>query len=119
MIEGQRLRRGDVWWADLHDPWGQRPVVLLARDDAYGVLSWVMVAPTTSRLRRISTALILDPVWDPVPKPCTLLLDHIQSIRQEWLLEPIGQLTAARVAEVDRALHLSLGIEVCPVPQDP
>jgi mRNA interferase MazF len=114
VIDGQQLRPGDVWWADLHDPWGQRPVVLLARGDAYRVLSWVMIAPTTSRLRRISTALILDPVSDPIPKPCTLLLDHIQSIRQESLLELIGQLSETRIAEVDLALHRALGIEVCP-----
>ena len=114
MIDEPRLTRGDVWWADLHDPWGRRPVVLLARDDAYSVLSWVMVAPTTSRLRRITTALILDPETDPVPQPCTLLLDHVQSIRQEWLQDPIGKLSQARMAEVDRTLHLALGIEVCP-----
>jgi mRNA-degrading endonuclease toxin of MazEF toxin-antitoxin module len=89
-------------------------VVLLARNDAYSVLTWVMVAPTTSRLRRIETALILDPTSDPVPKLCTLLLDQVQSIRQEWLLEPIGSLSAERMAAVDLALHLSLGIEVCP-----
>jgi mRNA interferase MazF len=114
VIDEQRPRRGDVWWADLRDSWGQRPVVLLARDDALRVLSWVIVAPTMSRLRRLSTTLILDPETDPVPKPCTLLLDHVQSIRQEWLIEPIGQLSAARMAEVDLALHFALGIEACP-----
>ena len=114
MIDAERPRGGDVWWADLGDPWGQRPVVLIARDDAYSVLSWVMVAPTSTRLRRISTTLILDPESDPVPKICTLLLDQVQSIRQEWLMEPIGQLSEARIAEVDRALHISLGIRVCP-----
>ena len=107
-------KRGDVWWADLRDSWGQRPVVLLARNDAYQSLTWVMVAPTSTRLRQLATALILDPDTDPVPKRCTLLLDHVQSVRQEWLVEPIGSLSEERMTAVDLALHLSLGIETCP-----
>src|SRR4051812_43155828 len=98
-------KRGDVWWADLHDAWGHRPVVLLARDDAYRVLTWVMVAPTTTRVRRGATMMVLDPATDPVPKECTLLLDHVQSVRLEWLVEPIGSLSGERMAAVDLALH--------------
>ena len=88
--------------------------MLIARDEAYRYLTWVMVIPTTSRIRTIPTALILDPETDSVPKPCTLLVDHVQSIRQEWLLEPIGSLSSERMREVDLALHRALGIEVCP-----
>jgi mRNA interferase MazF len=114
VIHEHRPQRGDIWRADLGDGWGWRPVVLLSRHDAYDLLTWVMVAPTTSRLRQISTTLMLDPAVDPVPKDCTLLLDHVQSIRQERLIEPIGRLSEARMAAVDLALHTALGMETCP-----
>jgi mRNA-degrading endonuclease toxin of MazEF toxin-antitoxin module len=88
--------------------------VLIARNEAYSRLTWVMVAPTSTRLRRIPTTVLLDPSTDPVPKPCVLLIDHLQSIRLDWLSEPIGSLSPERMAEVDLALHRALGIEVCP-----
>ncbi len=113
------VRRGTIWWADLPSPWGRRPVLLIARDTAYTVLSSFAVAPLTTRIRRIATAVLLDPAFDPVSEPCIVSLDHIQVVEGAWLVEPIGQLSTERMAMVDLALHLSLGIEVCPVPQDP
>ncbi len=38
------MRRGEVWWAELPERVGRRPVVLLSRDSAYKVRS----APTAS-----------------------------------------------------------------------
>jgi mRNA interferase MazF len=104
------VRRGAVWWADLGDPWGQRPVVLIARDAAYTTLSWVMVAPTTTRIRTAPSLVLLEPGSDPVPKPCIVHLDHVQAIRREWLVEPLGDLSPERMAEIDRALHFALGL---------
>jgi len=41
-------------------------------------------------------------------------LDHIQVVDGSWLVDPVGQLSHERIAEVDLALHFALGIEVCP-----
>jgi mRNA interferase MazF len=109
-----RPRRGDVWWADLHDPWGRRPVLLIARDQAYSTLSRFVVAPLTTRIRRISTAVLLNPSSHPVPAQCVVSLDHVNVIERAWLVDPIGQLSEDRMAAIDLALDLSLGIEVCP-----
>jgi mRNA-degrading endonuclease toxin of MazEF toxin-antitoxin module len=57
---------------------------------------------------------LLDPVSDPVPDRCVVSLDYIQVIESTWLVDPVGQLSRARMAEVDLALHSALGIEVCP-----
>ena len=57
---------------------------------------------------------MLDPRVDPVPSPSVASLDHIQQIEREWLVEPIGQLSADRMAEIDLALHAALAIEICP-----
>ena len=104
------MRRGAVWWADLRDPWGQRPVVLVARDEVYATLTWIMAAPTTTRLRTAPSTVLLDPDQDPVPRPCVVQLDHVQSIRRDWLIERIGDLSVSRMTEIDRALHFALGL---------
>jgi hypothetical protein len=33
------VKQFEVWWADLPEPAGRRPVLLLSRNDAYGYLS--------------------------------------------------------------------------------
>ena len=103
------MRRGEVWWADLPAPWGRRPVLLLARDEAYRLLTWVMVAPLTSTVRDIPTAVPLDPD-DGVPQPCVVLLDAIQAIRREWLDERITALDQETLQAVDRAIRFALGL---------
>jgi mRNA interferase MazF len=109
-------RRGAVWWADLPSPWGRRSVLLIARDTAYAVLSSFVVAPLTTRIRRIPTAVLLDPNGDPVPNACIVSLDHLQVIERDWLVDPIGRLSNERMIQVDLALHFALGIEACPPP---
>lgn len=107
------MRRGEIWWADLPDPWGRRPVVLLARDEAYALLTWIMVAPVTTKVRDLPTAVLLSPDADSVPQLSAIMLDNIQSIRREWLDEPIGRLRVSKVAEVDRAIHFALALRGC------
>lgn len=79
------MKRGEVWWANLPAPWGRRPVLLLARNEAYAILTWVVVAPLTTTVRTIPTAVPLDPTADGVPQPCAVRLDNIQAIRKDWL----------------------------------
>ncbi|MBI2319888.1 MAG: type II toxin-antitoxin system PemK/MazF family toxin, partial [Betaproteobacteria bacterium] len=45
------MRRGDIWWAKLPGPWGRRPVLLIARNEAYQLLTWVVAVPLATRLR--------------------------------------------------------------------
>ena len=104
------VRRGEVWWALLPDPWGRRPVLLLARDEAYRVLTWVAVAPLTTTIRDVPSAVRLDPATDGVPRPCAVSLDNLQAIRKDWLDEPIARLRPERMAEVERALRFALGM---------
>jgi mRNA interferase MazF len=104
------VRRGEVWWADLPAPWGRRPVLLLARNEAYSVLTWVIVAPLTTTTRNISTAVPLDPGADGVPRASIVSLDNIQAIRKDWLDAHIIRLRPAKMQAVDRAIHVALGL---------
>jgi mRNA interferase MazF len=104
------MRRGEVWWAELPPPWGRRPVLLVARDEAYRFLRWVLVAPLTGRIRDLPTTVLLDPVTDRVPQASVVQLDAIQPIDREWLEAPITTLEPVTMRAVDRAIEFALGL---------
>ena len=85
------MRRGEVWWAELAAPIGRRPVVLLSRDEAYGVRNAVTVAEVTSTIRGIPVEVELGPE-DGLPKKCVVNLDTIATIRKDLLIERIALL---------------------------
>lgn len=86
-------------------------MLLLARDEAYNLLTWVAVAPLTTTLRNIPTAVTLDPRQDGVPKICAVTLDNVSAIRKQWLDSLVVRLRPERMAEVDRAIHFALGLK--------
>ena len=69
------MRHGEVWWADLPPPTGRRPVVLLSRNAAYAIRALGIVAPATTRIRHILTAVPLDPE-DGLPCPIPMSSSH-------------------------------------------
>jgi mRNA interferase MazF len=103
------VRRGEVWWAELPAPAGRRPVVLLSRNEAYEVRELVIVAPVTSRVRRIPTEVTLGRD-DGLPRACVANLDTITTIPKAVLTRRLTTLSAERVAAVDRALRFALGL---------
>jgi mRNA interferase MazF len=82
----------------------------VARDEAYEILTWVLVAPLTTTVRDIPTAVHLRPESDGVPRPSVVILDQIQAIRLEWLDGRIGKLSSKTMADVDRACRFALGL---------
>jgi mRNA interferase MazF len=103
------MRRGEVWWAELPDPAGRRPVVLLSRNEAYAAREVVTVAPITSRVRGIPSEVGLDPA-DGLPKACAANLDTITTIPKSILTKRIAILEPGKVAAVDRAIRFALGL---------
>ena len=85
-------------------------MLLLARDEAYAVLTWVAVAPLTTTIRVIPTAVVLDPAADGAPRACAISLDNIQAIRRGWLVGLIAHLRPEKTAAVDRAVHFARGL---------
>ena len=91
-------------------------MVLLARDEAYDLLTWVAAAPLTTRMRHIPTEVPLAPGEDGVPSSSVVNLDNLQVIRAEWLDSRIVRLRSEKMQAVDRAIHFALGLKNC-VPQ--
>jgi hypothetical protein len=52
------VSRGEVWWSEDRE-FGRRPFLVLTRDPALAVLKRPLVAPLTSRVRNVSTELLM------------------------------------------------------------
>jgi mRNA interferase MazF len=103
------MRRGEVWWAELPAPAGRRPVVLLSRNEAYGIRELVTVAPVTSRIRSIPTEVLLGPE-DGLPKPCAANLDTITTLPKRTLTGRITGLGPEKLRAVEAAIEFALGM---------
>ncbi len=73
------MRRGEVWWAELPQPIGRRPVLLLSRDVAYSVRTSVTVAVITRTIRNIPVEVLLAQE-DGMPTDCVVNLDNILTV---------------------------------------
>jgi mRNA interferase MazF len=83
--------------------------VLLSRDGAYDVRELVIVAPVTSRVRKIPTEVTLGRE-DGLPRACVANLDTITTIPKSLLAQRLTSLSAERTAAIDRALRFALGL---------
>ena len=95
--------RGEVWWLEEAEI-GRRPAVVLTRDAAIPVLSWVLVAPVTRTVRGIPTEVVLD-VDDGMPQRCAATLDNVRPARRSLLTSRVTSLSSERMASICRALQ--------------
>ncbi len=101
------MRRGEVWWAELPQPIGRRPVLLLSRDTAYRVRTAVTVAVITRTIRNIPTEVPLDQE-DGMPAKCVVNLDDILTIPKSRLTERITALSPEKMSAVAKAIAFAL-----------
>jgi len=103
------MRRGEGWWADLDSPAGRRPVVLLSRDETYGLRNQATVAYVTGRIRNIPVEVPLGPE-DGLPQRCVVNLDNINTIRLRRLRELIAPLSGRKVRAIETAVRFALDL---------
>ena len=99
--------RGELWWSEIADV-GRRPVVVLSRDAAIPRLRRALVAPCTSTLRGLASEVALEPGPDPVPRPCAVNLDSIESVSVAVLVHRMGRLADVRMREICAALQVAV-----------
>jgi mRNA interferase MazF len=92
--------QGDLWWAEAADK--RRPVLVVTRSEAVGVLNWIVVAPVTRTVRDIPTEIPLD-AEHGVGVPCAASFDDLQPIRRAFLTQRIGSIPFPR-RQICRAL---------------
>jgi mRNA interferase MazF len=100
-------QRGEVWWCQLADV-GRRPVVVLSRDAVIPRHRRPLVAPCTTTVRGLVSEVALEPGEDPVPRPCVVNLDSVESVSVTVLVDRIGRLSGARMVEICAALAVAV-----------
>jgi len=104
------MKQYEIWWADLPQPAGRRPVLLLSRDDAYAVLSKFIAAEITATVRHIPIEVPLS-ASEGMPKPCVVNCDNLRTISKAHLVKKISKLAPKRVYEVKRAIGYAMAWE--------
>jgi mRNA interferase MazF len=104
------MKRGEIWWAELPEPAGRRPVVLLSRDEAYAVRELVTIAPVTTRARRLPVEV---PLGKPegLPRACVANLDTITTIPKQSLVKRITLISPLKLHALNDALRFALGLD--------
>lgn len=103
------MKRGEIWWARMPGPAGERPVLLLSRDEAIQRRTRVTVAPLTTHLRRIPSQVTVGPE-DGLRDRSAISLDDIATIGKSRLRNHITTLSASKMAAVEAAIKFSLSL---------
>ena len=105
------MRRGEIRWCNLPSPDKRRPVLILTRTSAIGVLTGITIAPLTTTLRNADSQVFLSPEEDGVLAPCAVNLDNLQTVQKSQLDQLIATLSLARMQEIERAICFALGLD--------
>ncbi len=97
------MRQYEIWWADLPEPIGSRPVFLLSRDAAYRYLTRVVVAEITTTVRNIPQEVPLGPP-EGLKGRSVVNLDNLHTVAKKHLRARVGALAPGRIVEVKQAL---------------
>ena len=103
----QTLKQYEIWWADLPEPVGRRPVLLLSRDSAYRYLDRVIVVEITTVIRDIPQEVRLGKE-EGLARRSVANLDNIHVVPTARLRRRAGMLAWRRIIELKRAFGHAL-----------
>ena len=104
---GAPMKQFDIMWANLPDPIGRRPVLVLTRSSGYHYLNKILIAEVTSTVRSIPQEVSVGK-FEGLSRSSVVNFDNIHVIPRSTLGQRIGSLAAARHREVKRALGYAL-----------
>jgi mRNA interferase MazF len=93
--------QGEIWWAEAVDK--RRPVLVVTRSESAAVLTWLVTAPVTRKVRGIPTEIRLGDA-EGLAGDCVANFDNLQPVRRSYLTSRVGGLSGARRHEICRAL---------------
>lgn len=100
------MQRGEIWFAAT--PGGDRPVLVLTRDEVVDRIGSVVVAALTRTRRGLVSELELT-TRDGVPSECVVNFDNVHTIPRDVFRRRVATLSAARMAEACRCLAAANG----------
>jgi mRNA interferase MazF len=87
---------------------------VLSRDAAIAARGRLLVAPCTTHVRGLPSEVELHPDADPVPRPCVVTLDAVESVGTRALVERLGRLDDMRMRELCAALAVAVDCPASP-----
>ena len=106
------MNRGDVWLINLGGRIGNRPVVVLTRQNVLGYLNKVCVAEITTRGTGYPTEIFIGQKAN-LPKPSFVQADNIHTVSKNRLEKYLGTLDKDSMFEISRKVVLALEFESC------
>ncbi len=103
------ISRGEIWDADIPGV-GRHPVVIASRDSALPILSSVVCVLVTSSFRG-HVAEVEVGLHEGLDGRSAANCDNLFTLPKRVLTRRRGALGSAKLAELDRALMVSLGLE--------
>jgi mRNA interferase MazF len=104
------VKQYEIWWARLPGSAGERPVLLLSRNDAYRYLNKFIAVEITTSVRHIPVEVPLGP-REGLPHRCVANCDNVRTIARTLLVRRMGELASARRSEIKRAVGYALDWE--------
>lgn len=88
------VARGELWWGETPDDKG-RPFLVVSRDAAHDVMQRVLVAPVSTRIRRVPSEL---PVGadEGLPRKSVASFDNLRPFPKAMLVRRLGAVAATR-----------------------
>ncbi|MCO5243886.1 MAG: type II toxin-antitoxin system PemK/MazF family toxin [Anaerolineae bacterium] len=116
-------QRGEIYWLDFSPATGAEmrephPALVIQNDVGNQASALTIVAAITSNLRVARLPAEFLPSLAVLPKPSAVHLGHIYSVDQTRLRQRAGQLGAATMRKVDRAIAISLGLLPFVLPEE-
>jgi mRNA interferase MazF len=102
------MKQYEIRWANLPDPVGRRPILLLSRNGSAEYLSRLVVVEITTKVRGIPQEVKLGP-RDGMDRTCVANLDNIQALSKEFIGKRISALSGSRHREIKQAMGFALG----------
>jgi len=112
----QELKRGEVYWLDWgpgkgSEQRGIRPSLVIQNDEGNASSPTTIIAAITAASERDYPFMVTISAGESgLPRASVVNLSQIQTIDKGRLKEKCGQLSPAKMAQVDRAIMVSLGL---------
>ncbi|MBI3248184.1 MAG: type II toxin-antitoxin system PemK/MazF family toxin [Deltaproteobacteria bacterium] len=103
------MKRGEVWWAELPPPVGERPVAILTRDVVVNSIGGIVVVLVTRTARQLPTEVALGR-RQGLPVQCVANFDNLLTVPRHRLIRLMGTCDASKIAELNRAIKAALDV---------
>lgn len=103
------MDRGEVWWADLPQPVGRRPILILTRSSAVAKRDQVVVAQITRTVHHLASEVALSPA-EGMPRACVVNCDVLLTVPKARLVRRVSRLSPTKMDEVHQAIRFALDL---------